>query len=93
MSLGTGTHHMADTEGGLRDTELFGEKAEIAHQEAIHHGKLTAEELAIEKKLRLKIDLRIMPLVILVYLMNYIDRCVLIFALLVGLNTDIGSKQ
>lgn len=36
--------------------------------------QLTAEELAVEKKLRWRIDLRIMPLTVLVYLMNYIDR-------------------
>lgn len=35
---------------------------------------LTPEELEVEKKLRRKIDLLIMPLVVLVYLMNYIDR-------------------
>jgi hypothetical protein len=59
----------------VRDAELA-EKNETTHQEALHYGKLTAEELEIEKKLRRKIDIRIMPLVILVYLMNYIDRSV-----------------
>jgi hypothetical protein len=42
----------------------------------MHFGQLTEEELVIEKKLRRKIDSLIMPLVILVYLMNYIDRLV-----------------
>lgn len=65
---------MADTEGTLRDQELLGEKREVAQTEILHHGRLSAEELEIEKKLRRKIDWRIMPLVILVYLMNYIDR-------------------
>ena len=37
---------------------------------------LTEDELALEKKLRRKIDLRIMPLIIWTYLMNYIDRLV-----------------
>lgn len=59
-------------ESQLRDEE----KRETAHQEILHHVKLSAEELEIEKKLRVKIDWRIMPLVILVYLMNYIDRYV-----------------
>jgi MFS family permease len=45
--------------------------------EVTHFTVLTDEELAIEKKLRRKIDLRIMPVVISVYLMNYIDRSVL----------------
>ncbi|KKZ66527.1 hypothetical protein EMCG_01121 [[Emmonsia] crescens] len=35
---------------------------------------LTPEELVLEKKLRRKIDMLIMPIVIVVYLMNYIDR-------------------
>jgi hypothetical protein len=47
---------------------------EMMHEEATHFTMLTDEELAIEKKLRRKIDLRIMPVVISVYLMNYIDR-------------------
>lgn len=36
--------------------------------------QLSDEELQLEKKLRRKIDSLIMPLVILVYLLNYIDR-------------------
>ena len=34
------------------------------------------ERLALEAKLRRKIDLRLLPMVILMYIMNYIDRCV-----------------
>lgn len=49
-------------------------KPDIAHADVERYGKLTAEELVLEKKLRRKIDLLIMPLVVLVYLMNYIDR-------------------
>lgn len=37
--------------------------------------QLTDAELAVEKKLLRKIDIRIMPIVVLVYLLNYIDRC------------------
>lgn len=51
----------------LDDEKTAGETAE-------HLRKLTPEELVIEKKLRKKIDLLIMPLCVLVYLMNYIDR-------------------
>jgi hypothetical protein len=58
----------------VADHELIGEKLEISHSEVMHFGQLTEEELVIEKKLRRKIDMLIMPLVILVYLMNYIDR-------------------
>lgn len=52
------------------------EHIETAREEAMHHGRLSAEELEIEKKLRRKIDLRIMPVLISIYLMNYIDRYV-----------------
>lgn len=60
----------------IRDHEAMGEKAEMAHEEVVHLTALTEEEKIIEKKLRKRIDMLIMPLVILVYLMNYIDRCV-----------------
>ena len=58
----------------FHDHDVLGEKAEVSHEERIHWGQLTEDELVIEKKLRRKIDALIMPLVILVYLMNYIDR-------------------
>lgn len=50
------------------------EHLETTRGGGFHHGHLSAEELEIEKKLRKKIDLRIMPVLILIYLMNYIDR-------------------
>lgn len=69
---------MADIKPGaggvILDHDLLGEKASLSHDEAMHFGALTDEERAIEKKLVRKIDLRIMPLIVLVYLMNYIDR-------------------
>lgn len=49
-------------------------KPDITHADIERFGKLTAEELVLEKKLRRKIDILIMPMVVLVYLMNYIDR-------------------
>lgn len=39
-----------------------------------HLRQLTAAELVVEKKLRKKIDIRIMPICVLIYLLNYIDR-------------------
>jgi hypothetical protein len=47
-----------------------------APEDEVHGGRLSAEELAVEKKLLRKIDARIMPVVITIYLMNYIDRFV-----------------
>jgi hypothetical protein len=56
------------------DTDVVEGKAEISHVEVVHMVELTPEEKVIEKKLVRKIDGLIMPLIILVYLMNYIDR-------------------
>jgi len=50
------------------------EKPSAGHHELIKHDELTEEEEIIARRLRRKTDIRIMPLVILVYLMNYIDR-------------------
>ena len=58
----------------FHDHDVLGEKAEVTHEERMHWGHLTEDELVIEKKLRRKIDALIMPCVIMVYLMNYIDR-------------------
>jgi hypothetical protein len=68
---------MADIKPGtsaILDHDLLGDKATMSHDDAMHFGALTEEELVIEKKLVRKIDMLIMPLVVLVYLMNYIDR-------------------
>ena len=58
----------------LRDADFMGEKFEASYEGRMHWGELTEEELVIQKKLLRKIDSLIMPCVILVYLMNYIDR-------------------
>lgn len=66
---------MANDNVSITDNEAIGEKAQIAHDEILHHlSALSEEEKVVEKKLRRRIDFLIMPLVILVYLMNYIDR-------------------
>lgn len=58
----------------MDDREIVGGKAEMSHEEVERIAQLTPEEKEIEKKLRRLIDMLIMPIVILVYLMNYIDR-------------------
>ena len=58
----------------LRDADFMGEKSDVSQEERMHWGELTEEELVTQKKLLRKIDSLIMPCVILVYLMNYIDR-------------------
>ncbi|TKA53785.1 hypothetical protein B0A49_11793 [Cryomyces minteri] len=93
-------------DGNLMNHDRANEKADLSHQEfirdhdlngvsradAMHFGALTEGELVTEKKLKRKIDLLIMPLVILVYLMNYIDRNNYAAARLQGLEKDLGLK-
>jgi hypothetical protein len=59
----------------LHDVDIIGEKS-IDAEQAMHLRVLTPDELVAEKKLRTKIDKRIMPVVVTVYLLNYIDRWV-----------------
>ncbi|KAK7709908.1 hypothetical protein SLS64_006153 [Diaporthe eres] len=75
----------------VHDHDILDEKA-IA-ETADHLRKLTPEELVIEKKLRKKIDLLIMPLCVLVYLMNYIDRNNYAAARLQGLEEDLNMTD
>lgn len=65
---------MAPTTGVISDLETMGEKADMTHEELVHLAELTDEEKILEKKLLRRIDSLIMPLVVLVYLLNYIDR-------------------
>jgi hypothetical protein len=65
--------NMAGNDSTITDAEL-GAKVDLSHEEVIHMAELTEEEKVVEKKLRRRIDALIMPMVILVYLMNYIDR-------------------
>ncbi|KAL1953652.1 hypothetical protein VTO42DRAFT_2401 [Malbranchea cinnamomea] len=74
-------------EAALKAEALQGD----AEQQQIESfAQLTPEEREIEKKLRRKIDLLIMPLIILVYLMNYIDRNNYAAARLQGLEQDLN---
>ncbi|KAI1373445.1 major facilitator superfamily domain-containing protein [Hypoxylon crocopeplum] len=54
---------------------------------------LSDEEYSIlEKKLIRKMDMRLMPMVILIYIMNYLDRNAIASARLGGLEEDLGLK-
>lgn len=84
---------MADEKGGhgpLHDHDIMDH--DVSREEAMHLATLTADELAVEKKLRRKIDSLIMPLVMLVYLMNYIDRNNYAAARLQGLEEDLNLQ-
>ncbi|KAJ5473143.1 hypothetical protein N7475_002709 [Penicillium sp. IBT 31633x] len=80
---------MVDTKDAIMEAEL-GAKMDLSHEEVIHMAELTEEEKVIEKKLRKRIDALIMPLAILVYLMNYIDRNNYAAAKLQGLMEDLS---
>lgn len=75
----------------LRDEDIIGEKR-IGQDRVEHLRQLSPDELVAEKKLRRKIDRLIMPVVVTVYLMNYIDRNNYAAARLQGLEDDLGLK-
>lgn len=58
----------------MTDAVVMGHKAQATHHEVADMAALTSDEKDLEKKLVRRIDSLIMPLVILVYLLNYIDR-------------------
>ncbi|OGM47474.1 hypothetical protein ABOM_002626 [Aspergillus bombycis] len=62
------------------------------HEESIIPQDLNPEERAIEKRLVRRIDFHILPLVILVYLMNFMDRNNYASARLQGLEADLGLE-
>lgn len=66
---------------------------DVTKEEALHMVELTEEEKIIEKKVRRKVDSLIMPLVVLVYLMNYIDRNNYAAAKLQGLERDLSLSD
>lgn len=57
----------------LSDHEIVG-KSEAVQEEVVHVAELTEDEKRLEKQLVRKIDLVIMPMILLVYLLNWIDR-------------------
>ncbi|KAG8161297.1 hypothetical protein KVR01_009561 [Diaporthe batatas] len=76
----------------IHDHDIIGDEKAIA-ETADHLRKLSPEELEVEKRLRKKIDVLIMPLCVLVYLMNYIDRNNYAAARLQGLEEDLNMTD
>lgn len=66
---------------------------EVNKEDALHMAVLSEEDKIIERKVRRKVDSLIMPLVVLVYLMNYIDRNNYAAAKLQGLEADLGLND
>ncbi|PNS21707.1 hypothetical protein CAC42_1561 [Sphaceloma murrayae] len=73
----------------IHDHDLVADE-KLDPETAAHLRKLTPAELVVEKKLRRKIDILIMPLCVMVYLMNYIDRNNYAAARLQGLEEDLN---
>jgi hypothetical protein len=52
--------------------------------------KMSSEErVAAEARLRRKIDIRLLPMIVLMYILNYLDRNNIAAAALAGLKTDL----
>jgi hypothetical protein len=77
---------------GVHDHDIIGDR-DVSPNEARRHAVLTEEELAVEKKLVRKMDMIIMPMVVTVYLLNYIDRNNYPAARLQGLQDDLNMSQ
>ncbi|KHJ31893.1 putative mfs transporter [Erysiphe necator] len=54
--------------------------------------KSDEERVALEKKLKRKIDLRLIPMLVLIYIMNYLDRGNIAAAKIAGLPEDLNLK-
>ena len=68
--------HASSNEGGNDVDKVTDDKLAGLQPPEIIARLSPDERLALEAKLRRKIDLRLLPMVILMYIMNYIDRCV-----------------
>ncbi|KAH7232688.1 hypothetical protein FSOLCH5_008589 [Fusarium solani] len=83
---------------GEKDLEAIGSKADVAHHEVTNRGGLTDEELAFvqnfpedkRKKLLAKIDWRLMPILVILYLVAYIDKANIGNAKIEGMLSDLG---
>lgn len=76
-----------DKDAGIEINEELRKSLEIP--DSLKH--LSAEELkALELKVRRKIDLRILPMVVYIYILNYLDRNNIASARLGGLEDDLG---
>ena len=89
---GIDTAHLEEKDGlEVLDKESLNEKLvkNLELPESLRD--LTDEEFdALEKRTKRKIDLRILPMVVLIYILNYLDRNNIASARLGGLEEDLG---
>jgi len=65
-----------------RDDEVYLEKDKVVHTEQVHNGNMTAEEAAFlanftedaRKAVVRKVDWRLVPMLLILYLISFIDR-------------------
>ncbi|KFH45921.1 putative transporter -like protein [Hapsidospora chrysogenum ATCC 11550] len=75
-----------------KDTAMEAKKWGLEPPEILRH--LTVEERAVlEKKLRRKIDFRLLPMIIVMYILNYIDRNNIAAARFAGLEEDLNMDE
>lgn len=68
--------------GPNRDDDIDLEKEKVVHTEQVHNGNMTAEEAAFlanftddqRKVVVRKVDLRLVPMLLILYLISFIDR-------------------
>ena len=65
---------MAHAQANMFSDQEIVSKSEMVQEETVQIAALTKEEKQLERKLVHKIDLFIMPIILLVYLLNWIDR-------------------
>lgn len=85
------SHH--EDKDGLEVVDKVSLNEELAHNLELPDSlkDLTDEEFeALEKRTKRKIDLRILPMVVLIYILNYLDRNNIAAARLGGLEEDLG---
>lgn len=73
-------HNGHDGGEGQKPAVAMEEAAGMQAPEFLRHMSME-DRLEMEKRLRWKIDLRLMPAVIIMYIMNYIDRCVFLLTI------------
>ena len=83
ISTGLGMDKTAPTEASRESSRISREPPELIKRLS------TDERAALEQRLLRKIDMRLMPLIILMYILNYLDRNNIASARLQGLQEDL----
>ncbi|KAF7716034.1 Allantoate permease [Penicillium ucsense] len=81
-----------DSKTGGKDVWVEDSDGEITGVMAVYHSYEPEHRRDVENRLRRKIDTRILPLIVVIYLFNYLDRNSITQARLYGLEKDTGVK-